>query len=76
MKLIQEWRSFWRMYSVWCFVALIVVSVLDALLSLYEPKDPLHALLSALLSAVLAIAGIFLRVVKQDVKTNAKEQPK
>lgn len=76
MKLIENWRDFWRMYSVWCFVALIAVSVADVLLSLYTPKTVTQAVLTGIGTAVLAVLGIFLRVVKQDPKQNDKNQVK
>lgn len=76
MKLIENWRSFWRLYSVWCFIALIVVSVADVLLSLYTPQNVVQAVLTGIGSAVLAVAGIFLRVVKQEPKSDDKNQTK
>jgi len=66
MKGIDDMHRLFRLYSVWVFMAIVLLSVGEALMALYVPPDLTHALLSGLATGVLGVAGILLRAVKQE----------
>jgi hypothetical protein len=65
-ELIDEWKSFWRMYSVWAFVILGVTPDLYNLAVQYHMVDGGNApaALAGMINT-LAFAGAALRLVKQ-----------
>jgi uncharacterized membrane protein YbaN (DUF454 family) len=63
--LIDDWRTAHRLYSVRAMAAIVIVSVAECLVSIYQPHTPVEAVACGLLTAVLGIVGIVLRVTKQ-----------
>lgn len=65
IPLIDDAHRVFRFYSVWVLLAILLISVAEALMALYVPADLPHALAAGVITGVLAIVGILLRTVKQ-----------
>lgn len=66
IPLIDDVHRLFRFYSVWVLLAILLVSIGEALLAFYIPTDAPHAIASGIATGVLAIAGILLRTIKQE----------
>ncbi len=76
MKLIAEWRKAYKLYSVHTFVAIILVSIADVVVSLFHPTSILMGIFLGALSGVLGVAGIVLRTIKQrPIHAPSKDSP-
>ena len=65
LPLIDDAHRVLRFYSVWVLLAIFVVSVAEVIVAFYVPPDMTHAVVAAVISGVLAVAGIVLRTIKQ-----------
>ncbi|WP_165680139.1 DUF7940 domain-containing protein [Metapseudomonas otitidis] len=65
MKLIPQWRRFWRMYSVWWIVALTLLAATSPFIDEIRAVLDLGLLPSILLTALAMLAGVLLRLVAQ-----------
>ncbi|OWT68098.1 MULTISPECIES: hypothetical protein [unclassified Achromobacter] len=65
IPLIDDVHRLFKFYSVWAMLAILLVSIAEALMALYVPADVPHALGAGIVTALLAIIGIGLRAWKQ-----------
>jgi hypothetical protein len=60
--------------SVWALLAILLVSLAEALMALYVPTDLPHALVSGAITGLMAIAGVVLRAWKQEPRRGKQAQ--
>lgn len=74
IRLIDDVHRLFRFYSVWVLIAIFAVSVAEVIVAFYVPPDLTHAVIAAIVSGVLAVAGIVLRTVKQGPRRGKQAQ--